>query len=62
MQRSRHGAQRHCNFVRTTDILALLRRDWQRSLRSRNLAESTQRIYDTAARQFTDWLAEHNPG
>ena len=39
----------------------MLRRDWQRFLRSRNLAGSTQRIYDTAARQFVDWLAEHNP-
>ncbi len=44
-----------------TDTLVLLRRDWQRSLPSRNLAGSTQRIYATAARQFADWLAEHNP-
>jgi len=38
-----------------TDTLALLRHDWQCSLRSRNLADTTQRVYDTAARQFSDW-------
>jgi integrase/recombinase XerC len=43
----------------STDVLALLRRDWQRHLRNLNRAANTQRIYDTVARQFCEWLAEH---
>jgi hypothetical protein len=42
------------------DVLALLRRDWQRHLRNLNRAANTQRIYDTVARQFREWLAEHD--
>ncbi|MGB7795070.1 MAG: tyrosine-type recombinase/integrase [Pseudonocardiaceae bacterium] len=44
----------------STDVLALLRRDWQRHLRNLNRAANTQRIYDTVARQFCEWLAEHD--
>lgn len=42
------------------DVLALLRRDWQRHLRNLNRAANTQRIYDTVAGQFCGWLVEHN--
>jgi len=42
-------------------ISPLLCRDWQRSLRSRNLAKSTQRIYDTAAAQLCTWLLQCHP-
>jgi integrase/recombinase XerC len=41
-----------------TDVLGLLRRDWQRHLRTLNRAANTQRIYDTVARQFCEWLVE----
>jgi integrase/recombinase XerC len=42
------------------DVLALLCRDWQRHLRNLNRAANTPRIYDTVARQFCAWLAEHD--
>ncbi len=42
------------------DVLTLLRRDWQRHLRNLNRAANTQRIYDTVARQFCEWLTEHD--
>jgi site-specific recombinase XerD len=38
-----------------------LLQSWLRSLRARNLADSTVHVYERAARHLTGWLAKHHP-
>lgn len=49
----------HGGCCERADVLTPPRRDWQRHLRNLNRAANTQRIYDTLARQFCEWLLEH---